>query len=467
MRDKSIKYLNFYESLTIIVFILNNHKINLLIVLPFKMKIKNQQSDEFFSKYLSTTFEIGEPPQNIEADINFQESDFHLTYTRKYIPLLYNKTKSNTYINTTLYRITTKNFISGCRANETFFFYNDENLKNKQKYMNVPFFMSTNMDKLFAAILGFELNGMGARGFVGNLKYGRAINSYTWTLKYNNIEEGLLIIGEEPHIYNNTYDENKLKYTKLYMYKNLFSWSISFENIIIGELINRKNIISLIRPDIKGLIAPKEYLENIKAIYLDKYLNENICKINEIYEKNISNNDYDYNDDQKMKFYKIECDKTKFSINDINNFLILKFVNIPLNYSFLFNGKDLFIENNEKYIFQIYFGDIKYWYFGSLFLYKYQLIFNEDNKLIGFYTGMKKEKISDKNDYIFKIILIIIFLIFGLFIFFVLFKEIRLLNRNKKYAKELEEDFSYKKNDMIREIKNLKNDDNYLFKKND
>ena len=348
-----------------------------------------------------------------------------------------------------------------------FFFYNDENLKNKQKYMNVPFFMSTNMDKLFAAILGFELNGMGTRGFVGNLKYGRAINSYTWTLKYNNIEEGLLIIGEEPYIYNNTYDENKLKYTKLYMYKNLFSWSISFENIIIGELINKKNIISLIRPDIKGLIASKEYLENIKAIYLDKYLNENICKINEIYERNISNNDYDYNDDQKLKFYKIECDKTKFSINDINNFPILKFVNIPLNYSFLFNGKDLFIENNAKYIFQIYFGDIKYWYFGSLFLYKYQLIFNEDNKLIGFYTGMKKEKISDKNDYIFKIILIIIFLIFGLFIFFVLFKKIRLLNRNKKYAKELEEDFSYKKNDMIREIKNLKNDDNYLFKKND
>ena len=152
MRDKNQKYLNFYLSLTIILFILNNHNINLLIVLPFNMVIKNEHSDAFFSKYISTNFEIGTPPQKIEAEINFQESDFHLSYTRKYIPLLYNKTKSNSYINTSLYRITTKNFAAGCRANETFYFYIDINLKNKQKYNNIPFFMSTNMDKLFAAI---------------------------------------------------------------------------------------------------------------------------------------------------------------------------------------------------------------------------------------------------------------------------------------------------------------------------
>ena len=236
-------------------------------------------------------------------------------------------------------------------------------------------------------------------------------------------------------------------------------------------MIDKKYLIGIIRPDIKGLIAPKAYFEYIKNNFLNKYLNDNICRKIEIYEKNISNNDY--YDEQKMQYYKIECDKSKFNIHDINRFPIIKFVNIPLNYSFIFNEKDLFKEENEKYIFQIYFSDIKYWYIGRLFLYKYQLIFNEDNKLIGFYTGMKTNNINNENSNLFKIFLIIFFLVFGLFILFVLLKKIKLLKKNKKYANELEDDFSYKKNDMIREIKNLKsndndnNNDNYLFKKND
>ena len=466
MRISNIKFFKIPISFFIlkIIIISKIYPIKPLIVLPFNIKTKYQQSDEFFSKYLSTNFEIGEPPQNIEAEIDFQESDFHLSYTRKYIPLLYNKTKSNKYINTSLYRITTKNFASGCKANESFYFFEDEKLINKQKYENISFFMATNMDKLFCAILGFELSWKGIRGFIGSLKNSKAINSYTWTLKFNSIDNGLLIIGEEPHVYNNTYDESKLKYTKIYMYKNYFSWSISFSNVIYGELIYKKNIIGIIRPDIKGLIAPLDYYENLEKIYLKAYLENNICQKIEIYEKNITNNDYF--DEQKMLFYKIECDKNEFSLDKIENFPVLKFINIPLNYSFIFDGKDLFKEENNKYIFQIYISDIKFWYIGRLFLYKYQFIYNEDNKLIGLYTGFKNN--SNNNNNIFKIILIIFFSFMLIFIFFILYKKIRLLNRkNKKYANELEDNFSYK-NDFLKESKNMKDkNNNSLFEKND
>ena len=460
MRDE--KYIFSFLSLIFIIFSSNQSKINGLIVLPFNIKIKNENDDEFFSKYLSTKFEIGVPPQNIEAEINFQESDFFLCYTRKHISLSYNKSKSNTYRNTTLYRISTKNFIAGCRATETFYFYNDEKLVRKQKYENIPFFMSTNSDKLFGGILGFEYSDKGLRGFVASLKNAKVINSYTWTLKFNSNDEGLLIIGEEPHLYSNSYDGNKLKYTKLYLYQNLFSWSIYFNSILTGELIDKNYLIGIIRPDIKGFISPEKYFENLYAIFFRKYFNDKICEKIEIIDKNISNNDY--YDEQVMKFYKIQCDKNKFSINDIKLFPSLKFMSITLNYTFIFEGKDLFYENNEKYIFQIYISDIKYWILGRIFLYKYQLIFNEDNKLIGFYTDMNASNSNNRNGLIFfEIIIIIIVSIFSLFLLFILYKKIRLINKIKNYANELEEDFSYKKNDN----ENYKdNKGNLLFENN-
>ena len=101
---------------------------------------------------------------------------------------------------------------------------------------------------------------------------------------------------------------------------------------------------------------------------------------------------------------------------------------------------------------------------GRLFLYKYQLIFNEDNKLIGFYTGKKENNISKMN-IAFKICLIIFIFLFCLFLFFVFYKKIKiiLLKNSKKNALELEEDFTYKKDSD----EDDKYNDNLLFKKTD
>ena len=461
--------LNFFF---IIIMLSNIIYINSIIYLPFKTKTKFFSTDIFFSQYLSTNFEMGTPPQYIEAEIDFQEMDFHLSYTRHYINFSYNKSLSNSYLNTTNYHISTNNFISGCRANETFYFYNTEKLSEKNEYKNIPFFMSTATDQKFGAVLAFAISYKGLRNFVYSLKYGKAIISYTWTLQFNDLNNGLLIIGDEPHMYNDTfYDGNKLKYTKIYNDRNLLSnWCFELNKIKIGNNsinlnINNKNnvLLNVIRPELGGLIAPWEYYVSLKNIFFEKYLENNICKEISFLEKNISNNNF-YNA-EKIEFYKIECTKEKFGLNDIKNLPLIQFENIPINYSFIFSGEDLFFqENDNKYTFQIYFANVSYWYTGRLFLYKYQLVFNEDNKLIGFYTG-KKENNNSKIIIVFKICLIIFIFLFCLFLFFVFYKKIKiiLLKNSKKNALELEEDFTYKKDSD----EDDKYNDNLLFKKTD
>ena len=55
-------------------------------------------------------------------------------------------------------------------------------------------------------------------------------------MQFNSLNDGVLIVGNEPHVYNNSiYDENKLKYTKIYKESNLFSWCFEFNKIMSGD----------------------------------------------------------------------------------------------------------------------------------------------------------------------------------------------------------------------------------------
>ena len=54
--------------------------------------------------------------------------------------------------------------------------------------------------------------------------------------------------------------------------------------------------------------------------------------------------------------------------------------------------KDLFIEVEDKYLFLMIIGGPTEIIFGYPFLKKYQLIFNQDTKTIGFYTDIRKDE---------------------------------------------------------------------------
>ena len=89
-----------------------------------------------------------------------------------------------------------------------------------------------------------------------------------------------------------------------------------------------------------------------------------------------------------------------FTIKILQTFPSLYFQHIDLDYIFELSYQDLFVEKDGKYIFLVienYEGEN--WLIGTPFLKKYQFIFNEDSKTIGFYNpNMPKEKEIDDGE---------------------------------------------------------------------
>ena len=85
------------------------------------------------------------------------------------------------------------------------------------------------------------------------------------------------------------------------------------------------------------------------------------------------------------------------------------------------------------------------WKLGRVFLKKYQIIFDDDNGLIGFYrsvNNIEEEKKSGMSTALKIVILVFVSCVF-LFLSFLIYKKINSLSKRKKFANELEDDFMY------------------------
>ena len=151
----------------------------------------------------------------------------------------------------------------------------------------------------------------------------------------------------------------------------------------------------------------------MRSYFLDYYLNKNDC------HPNVYNN---------YIFY--FCPE-----NNIQNFKDLYFYSKELNYTFVLTYTDLFIKDNDKYIFGIVFDNNVYnyfWNFGHIFLKKYYLTFDLEKRIIGLYN--KIENSIFNWGIIFDVILIIVILCLSIYILFHLKKP------RKIRANELQED---------------------------
>ena len=174
----------------------------------------------------------------------------------------------------------------------------------------------------------------------------------------------------------------------------------------------------------------------------------------------------------------IFCEKDKIEINDLKKFPILYLKHIGLEQIFEFGFEELFLETKNYFIFKILLNEEnkRFWYFGRLFLKKYQMIFDNDQKAI-FYLGIndfhKKSKIGEDNQnnnnfFKYKIYLIIILAIIIIGIAVAIgcyFGKIFFNKQKKKRANELDDDYEYieKKNNLNQGI-GIKFDDNDLIK---
>ena len=295
----------------------------------------------------------------------------------------------------------------------------------------------------------------GVYPFFTSLKNSKLLNSSIWTLKffdnislidqitYNEGKDNLIgefIFGDEP----SKYEKDRKKYNSSEYYKinplsnnDIIYWEFEFTNIYLTfkerktdskiYFLGRKAADIII--NFSFIIGPTYFFDFIKEKYFSTYLKNFTCL------------------EKKVDFYftYIECDSSL----KIESFPDLCFEQAGFDYIFNFSYKDLFIEDkeNNKYIFLIlkreYFLD---WVLGTVFLRKFQLVFDEDSRKIGFYRQFHENNNNENiNESITKIVviifLIIIFsvllIIFGMVIQKICFKE------RKKRANELKDNFEY------------------------
>ena len=152
---------------------------------------------------------------------------------------------------------------------------------------------------------------------------------------------------------------------------------------------------------------------------------------------------------KKCSFEKIDNKYNKFSQliifycdKDINikNFENVEFFSKEMNYTFIFDYKDLFKTYNNKYVFLVFFDNSfsEKWKLGEIFIKKYNVFLDMDSKLFGFYTR------NNIKSYSFYYIFIISFLLFIIFVLvFCLFKQIIKIKKRKIRANELEDNYEY------------------------
>ena len=106
---------------------------------------------------------------------------------------------------------------------------------------------------------------------------------------------------------------------------------------------------------------------------------------------------------------------------DLSGFKPFIFTINEFNYNFTLTKDDLFFDVGDKYVFLMKFGGFSELILGYPFLKRYQLIFNQNTKTIGFYLKNKKENTSFFSvKYIITICILTLFLL-GLIIVAILF----------------------------------------------
>ena len=388
-------------------------------ILVFKFK-KQEYSEEmefidyFISSNLITTIKIGSPEQNIPTLISSNTSFLIIPGKelkgkfKEDISDSYKKRKNDEeYQSSICY---SKGFLSQDTIN-----FEDEKgksiiQKNFPFYLPIKFNFNYPSTTIPNAYIGFSYKGRKDKeSLIRYLSEQSIINQQIFTLKFTKENEGEIIIGDFPHIYDNKYSEEYFISSRLETSSLNPSWEIKFNKILFGT----NNIIYLkasLDFDLGVIYAP-EYLKTyvLKDFFNDK-LKDNICQ--EIYNE----------------FYNITYYSCNKKIN-IKKFPSLTFTNNEFQKTFEITYKDLWLEHKDKYYCLIVFPEVSYsWILGSPFLKKTQFIFQVDRGEIGYYTKI--------NAFSFPLFLIILFLIiiFGMVII-LLYKKPYLIK--KKKASEL------------------------------
>ena len=404
----------------------NNLTYESYIVYPFKKSTKENKSypENLLQNDLEITLKIGTPPQSVDLNLRSRIYTFFVTSSQVNLPYkLFNEKESTSLVQISKKEtnFTNMEYSKGLKISESIYI-NDKELKG------ITLMLGTELAYNECGALGLRLinshESSNDLSFIYQIKKYANLDSYTFTLKYKNDEEGDLIIGAYPHVYDNKFNEKNFFYSKAGSNKNGVNWVLNFDIIKYNnKSVNVGSKKSLINIEYGLIQAPFKYKNYFKNNFYGDRCSEK------------------FNDKRNVTI--VHCS----SNFDITSFKDLIFELKDIEAQFVFTYKDLFIKENNEYIFGIVFDedvDAKdpTWIFGKPFMKKYELVYDLDRKIIGLYKeGNESPSEKSKVNVVFIILLIILILaVAGLsyFIFFYLKKT------RKSRAFELNDDnFDY------------------------
>ena len=427
-----------------------------MIVLPFKTAYVNKNGEidknskeynsthfmnDYFDNPLYTTLKLGNPSQEIKVILTYQDCGFkiglakHCIYEDEYLSH-YNRNKSLNFKYTDVYtfQLYYEFESDSCSAEDSIYFYKDINLKKYENIKEVDFYLGSDTNASLCGVIGFKMDQSEKYcnniSFISTLKSRKIINNYNWIIKYKSADEGIIAIGCNMKDVVSNYNEDNVHGVYSRLIGNTYPWAFDIHEIIIGNneetIMGHEMWIEIVN-DFSFLIGNLFYCDYIYKNFFNDLIEKNICKQSLWH--------YDYYKD----YYIIECDKEKIDKNLIKNFPSLTFINKELGTKIIFEGKELFTETKYKYFFNVmfpYYGS-GIWIFGKLFLKKYPVMFNMNQKRVELYNIHAK-----KSSNFIKIFL----LVFGIVVLigitgvlsYLLGKSINKIR--KKKANELEDD---------------------------
>ena len=402
---------------------------------PFKREIpKEITSSNIFDfineNNIQTEIEISNNQHyKIPLNIKLRQYPFFFTSPDAYPDkITYKFTESTSFLgDSTKYNFHSYDFQNGFIGNDTIFIDNE-------KIFQFNFFIGTKLANNIKESGSIGLNIYNPEqkfseiNFLYQLKNRNLILNYEFTFKYDNNDNGELIIGDKPHNYDNNYKEENYKILNLSLSSSNKSYDIDINNITYGDVNISEKIICELLIESGVIIGNEKYRNEVKKDFFNLHLYNGDCN-----EKTI----------ESKQLYYYNC-KKNVNISKMKN---IKFYIENINFSLELSYEDLFYEYNNIYYFLVIFNYRDFynfkWKLGKPLFKKYQFVFDQGNKKIGFYTKFNK---PDKNkNYIiigFAITIIIVIII----LIIISSKTCKCKKKRKMRHNEIKEEY-YKGND--------------------
>lgn len=391
------------------------------IIIPFEIIIPEKITLENIIEILSdirliTKVKIGSNKEELNMLLDLNKYPFYISGSNTSFNEKFDENLSNSFKVLDKEEIKTldKDFIKG-------YYASDNILLNNLRNINLSFILSTFNEGNKSGVIGlqfaseesFNIN-MKKSNIIKQLQSQNLISNNIFYFKFNekNKNKGELIIGKLPNEIKT--DLKNYKTAKVSNWHSYFTWRISLSDV----KMNNKSIYEFECNDLivfnsnsLFIKAPKFFLNYIDTNFFSKESCEKIL----------------------IKFTRINyfyCDE-KFDISKFPDLLFIYDFENQLNFTLSY--KELFYKVDNKYIFLIITGTYD-WEFGISFLQKYETIFNQDMKTIGWYES--------KENYTISILLIVtIIILIAIIIFLIMFMKRNIKRKVRK--NEIYDNYEY------------------------